>query len=329
MNKDNKTILLTGGAGYIGSHMAYRLIEEGYEVIIIDDLSKGFQKYIPEDAKLVIADIGDDMAVNNVMCEYRPSSIIHFAAYTVVPDSVEDPMGYYKNNMCNSRVLIDCCIKHKVNNFIFSSSSAVYGNTDGKVVDEMTPAKPVNPYGVSKLVTEWMLNDVAEVTDLGYVALRYFNVAGADVKGRTGQSTKGATHLIKVACQAAIGKRTYFEIFGDDYDTKDGTCVRDFIHVSDLVEAHMLALKYLENGNANRIYNCGYGHGFSVREVIDTVMKISGAKIDVRNSPRRKGDPEIVIASNDLIMNELKWTPKYDNLEFIVETALKWELLNS
>jgi len=325
----NKTILVSGGAGYIGSHVVKQLGEAGEKIVIIDDLSTGFADAILY-GELVQGNMGDKALVSRVMEEHDVDSVIHFAAHTIVPESVSNPLKYYGNNTCNSRNLLECCRDHNVKNFIFSSTAAVYGIPETESANEKTPLDPINAYGTSKLMTEWMLRDLSFATEMKHVALRYFNVAGCDLKGRIGQSTEKATLLIKVACEAAVGKREKVTIFGTDYPTKDGTGVRDYIHVEDLASAHLKALDYLRDGGDSTTLNCGYGYGYSVREVLDAVEKVNGAKLNIVEEDRRAGDPPILIAEAGLIRDTLGWEPQYNDLELIVKTALDWEkkLLN-
>jgi UDP-glucose 4-epimerase len=319
------TVLVTGGAGYIGSHMVWRLIDAGESVVVLDRLSTGFAWAVAPEAKLVVGDIGDEVLVEQLILDNDVDAVIHFAGSIVVPESVADPLGYYQNNTVKSRSLIATAIKCGIRHFIFSSTAAVYGDAGTEPVVETAPTAPLSPYGRSKLMTEWMLDDAARAHDFRYVALRYFNVAGADPKGRTGQSTKGATHLIKVACETALGKRDRIEILGTDYDTPDGTCVRDYIHVSDLANAHADALAYLRAGGTSLVANCGYGHGFSVREVIDSVRRVSGVDFAVVEGPRRAGDVPAVVADSSVARTRLGWTPRHDDLDTCVSTALAWE----
>lgn len=318
-------VLVTGGAGYIGSHMVLALLEQGQDVVVLDNLSTGFREAVPATAKLVVGDIGDQDLVATVIRKYDVEAIVHFAGSIVVPDSVADPLGYYQNNTVNSRALLEVAVATGVKKFIFSSTAAVYGNPEQVPVMETAPLAPVSPYGSSKLMTEIMLADAAHAHDLRYVALRYFNVAGADPQGRSGQSTPRATHLIKVACEVATGKRSHMEIFGSDYPTEDGTCVRDYIHVSDLVSAHIAALDYLNNGGKADIFNCGYSKGYSVRQVVDAVKRVSGIDFDVRMAERRAGDPAAIVAGSEKIRSTLGWVPQHDNLDEIVTHALAWE----
>ena len=317
-------ILVTGGAGYIGSHVVRQLGAAGYPVIVLDNLSTGFRRAVLH-GDLVEGNTGDRELVGRLIREHNIESVLHFAAHIVVPESVAEPLKYYGNNTCNTRNLLQSCHDNGVKRFIFSSTAAVYGIPTESTASEASPLQPINPYGLSKLMSEWMLRDLAAASDLHYIALRYFNVAGADPEGRIGQSTPEATHLIKVACEHAIGKRDHVAIFGTDYATPDGTGVRDYIHVDDLAAAHILALKYLEQGGESQILNCGYGHGYSVREVLDTVQKVSGVKLNVREESRRSGDPPILIAMAERIRSVLGWKPQHDDLAFIVKTALAWE----
>ena len=318
-------ILVTGGAGYIGSHMVLALVERGEEVVVLDNLSTGMWWAIQPEAKLVECDIGDEALLDRVMAQYRFDAVVHFAGSIVVPDSVKDPLGYYLNNTVKSRMLMACAVKAKIPRFIFSSTAAVYGDVPAEPVFEDRPPAPVSPYGASKLMTEQMLKDSGAAYGLKYIALRYFNVAGGDPKGRIGQSTPRATHLIKVACQTALGQRDQLEVFGTDYDTPDGTCLRDYIHVSDLIAAHVDALEYLRKGGDSGIFNCGYGKGYSVLDVIRAVERVNGAALRVKYGPRRPGDPPAIVAGAARVREVLGWQPKHENLDFIVETALNWE----
>ncbi len=317
--------VVTGGAGYIGSHMILALRDAGWAVVVIDNLSTGRRQAVPADVPLVEGDIGDAGLVADVLARHRPAAVLHFAGSIVVPESIADPLKYYSNNTCKSRTLIEQCVQAGVPNFIFSSTAAVYGNPPVSPVDETAPTQPINPYGVSKLCTEWMLRDTAAATPLRYIALRYFNVAGADPQGRTGQATPNATHLIKVACETVTGRRSHVEIFGCDYPTEDGTCVRDYIHVSDLVGAHLVALNHLRGGGASGVFNCGYGRGYSVRQVVDVVNAISDGKLAWKMGTRRDGDPVQLVACSRRLREELGWQPRHQDLRFICETALNWE----
>ncbi|MBG1233131.1 UDP-glucose 4-epimerase GalE [Aestuariivirga litoralis] len=319
------SVLVTGGAGYIGSHMVLALTDAGEDVVVLDNLSTGFAWAIAPGAKLVQGDIGDEELLAKIIAEHKVEAIVHFAGSIIVPESVADPLAYYNNNTVKSRALLAAAVKGGVKKFIFSSTAAVYGNpTTTPVFEDATPA-PISPYGTSKLMTEYMLKDSQFAYDFNYVALRYFNVAGADPKGRTGQSTPRATHLIKVACETALGQRASMDVFGTDYPTPDGTCLRDYIHVSDLIAAHMQALKHLRAGGASGIFNCGYGKGYSVLEVIEAVGKANGKPVPHKLVPRRPGDPAGIVAGAQKVRDVLGWKPQYENLDFIVKTALDWE----
>ncbi len=320
------TILVTGGAGYIGSHMVHALVDAGERVVVLDNLSTGFDWAVAKDATLVVGETGDQALVTNLIAKNGVEAIIHFAASVVVPELLADPLGYYRNNTVNSRALIECAVKGGVKQFIFSSTAAVYGNPAKVPVDEDDRPMPMSPYGSSKLMTEIMLRDAGAAHGLAHVVLRYFNVAGADPTLRTGQSTKGATHLIKVAIETALGRRTKMQVFGTDYPTRDGTCVRDYIHVADLVRAHCDALGYLRGGGASTTLNCGYGRGFSVFEVIDTIRRVSGVDFEIELAARRPGDPAQIIAKSDKIRTLLGWRPQFDDLTTITRDALEWEL---
>jgi len=319
------SVLVTGGAGYIGGHMALGLLDACEPVVVLDNLSTGFAWVVPEGAKLVVGDTGDGDLVARLIKELSIDAIAHFAAKIVVPESVRDPLGYYLNNVSSARTLIETAIKAGVKTFIFSSSAAVYGETAAEPVSEEAALAPISPYGRSKLMVEWMLEDASRAYDFRYVALRYFNVAGADPKGRLGQSTPNATHLIKRAVQTALGVHPRMEIFGQDYPTRDGTCVRDYIQVTDLIDAHRDALSYLRAGGASVVCNCGYGHGQTVREVVDVVKRVSGVDFPVVLSGRRVGDPAAIVAKADRVKNVLGWKPTRDNLDEIVRQALDWE----
>jgi UDP-glucose 4-epimerase len=319
------TILVTGGGGYIGSHMVHALADAGEPVVVIDDLSTGFRSALPAAVPLYVGDVGDEAVVAEIIRTHGVTAIIHFAASIVVPDSVRDPLGYYRNNTANARTLLEAAVKNGVQHFIFSSTAAVYGNPQQIPVAEDAPLNPMSPYGNSKLMIEVMLRDVAAAHPLRYVTLRYFNVAGADPDGRTGQSTVGATHLIKVAVETALGLRPQMEVYGTDYPTADGTCIRDYIHVTDLVGAHSAALKHLRAGGGSETFNCGYGHGYSVLQVIEAVKRVAARDFAVRHSPPRPGDPAAIVADSARIRAKLGWEPRYDELDTIVRHALTWE----
>jgi UDP-glucose 4-epimerase len=318
-------ILVTGGAGYIGSHTVLELIAAGEKVVVLDNLSTGFRSAVPDDVPLIVGDFGDEDLVTELLAKHDVEAIIHFAAKIVVPDSLADPLGYYLNNTAMARTLLACAVDCGVKHFIFSSTAAVYGEPVQVPVSESETLKPMSPYGRSKLMVEWMLEDTAKAHNLSYVVLRYFNVAGADPQGRIGQSTRNATHLIKVAVQTALGRRAGMEVFGTDYPTPDGSCLRDYIQVTDLARAHVDALNYLRAGGGNLTCNVGYARGYSVLDVIDVVKKVSGVDFPVRRSGRRPGDPAAIVAANDRIRAELGWTPQHDNLSEIVRQALDWE----
>ena len=319
-----QSILVTGGAGYIGSHVVKLLGERNENIIILDDLSTGFESSILH-GKFIKGNTGDKELVSHILKEHKVESVLHFAAHTIVPESVENPLKYYQNNTCGTRNLLQCCSEAAVKHLIFSSTAAVYGELETGFASEDTPKAPINPYGSSKLMSEQMIRDVSKATDLTHVILRYFNVAGCDPAGQIGQSTLKATLLVKVACEAAVGKRDHLSVFGTDYPTPDGTGVRDYIHVSDLADAHVKSLDYLRDGGESKTMNCGYGHGYSVREVIETTKRVTGVDFPVKEEPRRAGDPPSLVASVDLIHETLDWTPKYDDLDVIVKTAYEWE----
>jgi UDP-glucose 4-epimerase len=319
------TVLVTGGAGYIGGHMVLELLDAGEKVVVLDDLSTGFRWAIPDGVPLFVGDFGNAVLVESILQSHQVDAIAHFAAKIVVPDSVADPLLYYLNNTAKARGLLECAVRNNIKHFIFSSTAAVYGEPAVNPVTEDIMLSPINPYGRSKLMVEWMLEDAAKAHGLTYVVLRYFNVAGADPKGRLGQSTPQATHLIKVAVQAALGHRKGMDVFGTDYPTQDGSCIRDYIQVTDLARAHLLALAYLRSGGLNLTCNCGYGRGRSVLEVIDVVKKVSGIDFDVRLGDRRAGDPAALVAGADRIRATLGWQPKYDDLHQIVQQAFEWE----
>ncbi len=317
-------VLVTGGAGYIGSHVTWALLDAGHEPIVIDDLTTGVRENLP-DVPVVIGRAGDRTLVFSMMHRYEIEAVMHFAGSIVVPESVENPLKYYENNFCQARGLLEACDDYGIEHFIFSSTAAVYGSPGAAEVDEETPLAPINPYGRSKWMVEHMLADYRHASGLNYVALRYFNVAGADPDGRTGQSTPDATHLIKVTSQAALGQRDRLSMFGTDYDTPDGTCIRDYIHVSDLAAAHIKALEYLEDGGESGPMNCGYGHGYSVRDVVAAVKRVSGVDFEVVEAPRRAGDPAALVADSSRLRERLDWEPRHDDLDHIVATALAWE----
>jgi UDP-glucose 4-epimerase len=321
------TILVTGGAGYIGSHMVHALHDAGERVVVLDNLSTGFRFLLPPTVPLMVGSTGDRELVTNVIRRYEVTAVIHFAASIVVPESVADPLAYYRNNTMNTCLLLGAAIDAGVKRVIFSSTAAVYGNPQSVPVREDAPTPPISPYGSSKLMSEIMLHDSAKAYGLRFVVLRYFNVAGADPKQRTGQSTPQATHLIKVACEAALGKRKKIEVFGTDYPTPDGTCIRDYIHVSDLAAAHSAALTYLREDGTSATFNCGYGRGASVLEVIEAVKKASGVDFPVELRGRRPGDPASLVADVSRIRSTLAWRPRYDDLDTIVTHALAWEEL--
>lgn len=317
-------ILVTGGAGYIGSHVVMKLGEIGADIVVVDNLSTGKKENILA-GRLVQMNLEDTDALDKLMQAEKFDAVVHFAGSIVVPESVSNPNKYYSNNTINSANLIALCIKNKVSKFVFSSTAAVYGVPDTMSVNENSPTAPINPYGRSKLMTEWMLKDAAFAHDFNFIALRYFNVAGADHKGRIGQCFPGATHLIKVSCETALNKRPKVEIFGTDFNTPDGSGVRDYIHVEDLAQAHLDALQYLDNNKKSHILNCGYGKGYSVKEVIQMVKKVSGVNFTALESGRRPGDPPALISEANEIKKVLGWTPKFNDLEFIVKTAYEWE----
>jgi UDP-glucose 4-epimerase len=319
------TVLVTGGAGYIGSHMVHELLAGGEQVVVLDNLTTGFRFLVPPGVPFVVGSTGDRDLVARTLRHHNVTAIIHFAASIVVPDSVRDPLGYYRNNTLNTCNLIDVAIESGVRQFIFSSTAAVYGNAEHVPVREDEPTAPIAPYGTSKLMSEIMLHDAAKAHGMRFVVLRYFNVAGADPKGRTGQSTPQATHLIKVACEAALGKRAKLDVYGTDYPTPDGTCQRDYIHVSDLAAAHSAALAHLRAGRESATFNCGYGRGASVFEVISSVKRVSGVDFRVDIAPRRDGDPAALIANVERIHASLDWRPRFQDLDTIVTHALAWE----
>ncbi len=320
----NNRILLTGGAGYIGSHVVRQLGAAGEKVVTLDNLSTGFEAAVTA-GDLLVGDTGDSQLLNKILSDGSFDTVMHFAAHTVVPESVADPLKYYRNNTANSRVLLEAAQRNNVRHIVFSSTAAVYGElTDGKASED-TPTRPVNPYGTSKLMTEWMLRDLANAGGPSYAALRYFNVAGCEPGGSIGQSTPKATLLIKVACEAAVGTRSHVSVFGTDYPTPDGTGIRDYIHVEDLAAAHLDALDYLRKGGDSTILNCGYGHGYSVRQVLDAVERANESKLKIVDEPRRAGDPPELVAIANRVRDVLGWEPRYDDLDTIVSTSLAWE----
>ena len=319
------SVLVTGGAGYIGGHMVLELLDQGERPVILDNLSTGVRWSVPEGVPLVVGDFGDAELVARVLKEHKVEAIAHFAAKLVVPESLVDPLGYYLNNVAKARTLLECAVQAGAPHFIFSSTAAVYGEVGIAPVAEDEPKSPVSPYGRSKLMVEWMLEDVARAHGLHYVALRYFNVAGADPRGRNGQSSPLATHLIKVAAQTALGRRGHLDVYGTDYPTPDGSCLRDYIQVTDLVRAHVAALAHLRRGGENMVLNCGYGQGFSVLDIVDVVKRVSGVNFRVDLQPRRPGDPPSIVADAGKIRAALGWEPRHANIEEIVGQALSWE----
>jgi UDP-glucose 4-epimerase len=318
------TILVTGGAGYIGSHVVLQLRARGERVVVLDDLSRGFRQAVL-DTPLVVGQVGDRETVLATLREHGVDTVMHFAAFTIVPESVREPLKYYGNNTCSTRSLLESCREAGVKHFVFSSTAAVYGIPADGMAAESTPTAPINPYGTSKLMSEWMLRDLSAASSLRHVALRYFNVAGSDSQCRVGQATPKATLLTKVACEAAVGKRPNVSIYGTDYPTPDGTGVRDYIHVEDLATAHLNALDYLRGGGPSTVLNVGYGHGYSVREVLQSVERVSGERLAVIEEPRRAGDPPALVARAERIRRELGWQPRLDDLDTIVRHALAWE----
>ena len=317
-------ILVTGGAGYIGSHVVRLLSGAGKRVVVLDNLSTGFSNAVIG-AELIVGDTGDRGLVTGLLLQHKVDTVLHFAAHTIVPESVENPLKYYGNNTCCTRNLLECCSAAGVKSFIFSSTAAVYGIPEDSFCNEDSPLSPINPYGTSKLMSEMMLRDLSKASDMRHVILRYFNVAGSDPDGHIGQSTEKATLLIKVAAEVAVGKREQLLVFGNDYPTPDGTGVRDYIHVDDLADAHIKAIDYLGEGGESVTLNCGYGHGYSVREVIDAINRVNGSPIKVKEEERRAGDPPALIAKADKARDVLGWEPRYDDLDFIVKTSLDWE----
>ena len=324
MGVSKGSILVTGGAGYIGSHVVRQLGEAAEKVIVLDNLGRGFRQAVTA-GELVVGDVGDSALVSRLLAEHRVDTVMHFAAHTIVPESVAQPLKYYANNTCATRVLLQACLENGLKNFIFSSTAAVYGMPEQGLADEESPTRPINPYGTSKLMSEWMLRDVAAVSPLRYVTLRYFNVAGSDPMARIGQATQGATLLTKVACEAMVGKRPHVSLFGTDYPTPDGTGVRDYLHIEDLAAAHLNALDYLRGDGKSVTLNVGYGHGYSVREVLRMVESVGGKPLVIREEARRAGDAAHLVARAERIRQELGWAPRYDDLEAIVTHSLAWE----
>ena len=320
----NGAILVTGGAGYIGSHVVRQLGESGERVVVLDNLVKGFRQAVTA-GDLVVGDVGDHSLVARLLAEYQVDTVMHFAAHISVAESMANPLKYYGNNTCGTRALLQACAEKNVKNFVFSSSAAVYGVPAGGYADETSPTNPINAYGTSKLMSEWMLRDVAAVNPLRYVALRYFNVAGAHPGGQIGHSTIGSHLLTKVACEALVGKRPHVSVFGSDYPTPDGTGVRDYLHIEDLAAAHLDALAYLRGGGKSTALNVGYGHGYSVREVLAMVESVAGKPLNISEEPRRAGDPAYLVARADRVRSELGWRPRYDDLQAIVSSSVAWE----
>ena len=321
----SKSILVTGGAGYIGSHVVLALLEAGWNPVVVDDFSTGTRHVIPESVPVIEGRAGDFGLISKIIKGYDCTGVMHFAGYIIVPESVQQPLRYYRNNLIESHYLIDACIGSGIEAFVFSSTAAVYGHPEVLPVSEYAPLRPINPYGWTKMMTEQILIDTSNVSDMRHACLRYFNVAGADSAGRSGQISRNSTHLIKIGCEAALGLREKVIVFGDDYSTLDGTCLRDFIHVSDLANVHVLTLERLLNSKQDLILNCGYGHGFSVREVLETISKIASVDLLIECGARRAGDPPELISDSKKIRSTLNWAPKYDNLEIIARTALNWE----
>jgi UDP-glucose 4-epimerase len=320
----NNAILVTGGAGYIGSHVLLQLQSRGESCVVLDNLRTGFRQAVGN-TPLIVGNVGDVELVAQLVRKHGIDTVMHFAASTIVPESVRDPLSYYANNTCATRNLLEGCMREGVRKFVFSSTAAVYGNTEGGIADELSPLAPINPYGTSKLMSEWLLRDLAAASEFRYVALRYFNVAGSDRGGRIGQATLNATLLIKVACEAIVGKRSHIDIYGTDYATADGTGVRDYIHIEDLARAHVDALDHLRAGGAPVALNCGYGHGYSVRQVLESVQRVAGKPLIIRERSRREGDPPLLIARTERIRSLLGWTPQLDDLDAIIESSLRWE----
>lgn len=321
---NNKSILVTGGAGYIGSHTLRRLGEAGERIVVLDDLSTGFERAVLH-GRFIRGDVGDSALVSSLLAEHEVDTVFHFAARTVANESLANPLEYYRHNGCTTRKLLEQCRAHGVKNFIFSSTAAVYGTPESGYASEETPTSPINPYGASKLMAEWMLRDLSQACDLRFVVLRYFNVAGCDPQGRIGLSRENSTLLFKAACEAALGKRAGVQVFGTDYPTHDGTGVRDYIHVEDLADAHLKALDYLRNGGESDVFNVGYGHGYSVRQVLEAIAHVNQRPLEVEDCPRRAGDPPMLVSVADKIRRRLNWRPTYDDIDVIAKTALDWE----
>ena len=325
---DHMTVLVTGGAGYIGSHMVLALLDAGHQPVVLDDFSTGHEQLVPNGVPLFRGNVADAGLVAEICNSYEIDAVAHFAASIVVPESVSDPLKYYLNNTASTTRFIAACVEAGIKRFVFSSTAAVYGNQDHNPINEDASTQPENPYGTSKLMSETILRDCARATDLSYVILRYFNVAGADPKGRAGQLSQPATHLIKIAVEAAVGKRSSIQLFGTDYPTADGTCIRDYIHVSDLIGAHMAALAHLQAGGDSMLANCGYGYGASVRDVLDVVARVARKELAITDAPRRAGDAAILVADSSKLRRKLGWTPVYEDLQKIVSDALAWEQAN-
>ena len=319
-------VLVTGGAGYIGSHVVRQLAQAGHDIVVFDNLSTGYRWAVTA-GELVVGDLADEAAIDDVFAQHKFDAVLHFAAHIVVPESVANPLKYYSNNTRNTLNLLKAVERYDVPYMVFSSTAAVYGMPEQTVLTEDLPLAPINPYGASKMMSERMIMDLAAASNLNYVILRYFNVAGANPEGKLGQATPEATHLIKVACECVTGQRDGMSVFGTDYDTRDGTCVRDYIHVEDLAKAHVMALDYMAQGGESSVLNCGYGRGFTVNEVIDVVKAQSGVDFPVEQVGRRAGDPAALMADNARIKATLGWTPDFDNLDTIVSTALAWEAI--
>jgi UDP-glucose 4-epimerase len=321
----NSSILITGGAGYIGSHTVLALLEAGRNVVVVDDLSTGHKFLVPDGVQFVESKVGERERVSEVIRQFQCETVMHFAGSIIVEESSRNPAKYYHNNFEESFALVETCLTAGVKHFIFSSSAAVYGRPDTVPIPETAPLRPVNPYGVTKLMTEWTLRDLTEMSDMRYAALRYFNVAGADAEGRSGECAPVSSHLVKIAAEAAVGKRSYVSIFGEDYPTPDGTCIRDYVHVCDLAASHLSALEYLERGEASIVLNCGYGRGYSVREVLEVVNNVSDRPIEIKSASHRPSDPPELVADASKIRDLFDWRPQFDDIELIVSSAIQWE----